>query len=1265
MTPSLSNRRTLGPCGATWSRWHARAPGYNWREPSGNDRVSRGSKPLGERCVRVPLAVLKGESGAAIALLATLSCNLPTGATYDGVTGVPEFDGGAGGPVTITIDLNQGAWPSGGAGGSGGTGGASASAIGGMGTGGASAASVTGGSTGAPQTLVALSSAFCGDGVRDPVKEECDDGPPVTLVGVSDSGEFCSEYCQVTDARALADGVADSPRASIGRRLGAGRHPTAASASGFAVALVQEGPEPSTASVRVVRFDAVGHRLGIVEASADTLVQASDADPVVALTPGGDGVVVYTDFGGDGDGKGIAARVIRAGKTIPEKVRHVSEQVFGAQYAPDVLALPDRLVIAWSDAAVAATAPDLRYREFSFDLEPLGEEKTLSSVGNVQGRVALAPLGMSFGAAWRSSNGEGLESTEVFDGATGARFTVPAHLPASAEEVPALLEINATHRVLVLTAGVNRSEPGDAGVGDVYTNELFAAVLDTSAPGTVLAQPVPVTSAYQAYTSLARRRPALVRTQSEAYLAWGSGAPFGSSAGEDVWLERLTASIAGGTLSLTFGGEWRLPRWASELNADQRFAALVIGGATEQNPGGSLFAAWDDHSGALSGASHPDVVAQLSPLPLVRQSTLATHCTQSAPCSEGQGSCSASEQCVVGLVCNTNIGPQFDYGMGMGVCVKPHCANGVKDQDEAGPDCGGVDCGTCTCGDGVYSPLLGEACDEGAQSASCELNCRAPACGDGITNPQVGEACDDGNSVNDDACTNGCALPRCGDGIRQGTEQCDDGNTDDGDGCSNLCRLPMCGDGVRQGSEACDDGNGSNTDACVHPCATASCGDRFVWQGHEECDPGIDSTCNSDCTANKGCLTGGTCLSVWAQGRQTANDNLISLDLHVKNNGTVAVALNSLKLRYWFTPEGTAALQSFCDFATLGCSRVTRTLSAVSPVKRGATHQLQLGLTGTGNLAVGAETVIQLRITKQDNSNFDDLDDFSFPGTAAMVAAANIALYRNNSLVWGNEPHSVPFCGDGIADYGDVCDTTVESGSCNANCTPAQCGDSVLNVSAGEICDTGGNSPTCDSNCTTPGCNDGIWNPRANEVCDPSVTSGCRGDCTGWQSAGTACMQSSLCLHVQHRYEDSLTDQSIRPVLRIVNSGSVPVRMRDITLRYWFTGDGGSSSYATYCDNANFSSSGTTNQCSLVTRSVSAVSPARPNADRVYQLTFNSDTELLPGASTGDIIVRTNKSDWSNFNESNDWSQTLSSTFTPSTHTTLLINGVLMWGQEP
>lgn len=70
---------------------------------------------------------------------------------------------------------------------------------------------------------------------------------------------------------------------------------------------------------------------------------------------------------------------------------------------------------------------------------------------------------------------------------------------------------------------------------------------------------------------------------------------------------------------------------------------------------------------------------------------------------------------------------------------------------------------------------------------------------------EPGEACDDGNASNTDACLTTCAVASCGDGfVHTGIEACDDANVVSGDGCSSTCAIETCGDGVLDAMEECD-----------------------------------------------------------------------------------------------------------------------------------------------------------------------------------------------------------------------------------------------------------------------------------------------------------------------------------------------------------------------------------------------------------------------------------------------------------------------------
>jgi cysteine-rich repeat protein len=94
---------------------------------------------------------------------------------------------------------------------------------------------------------------------------------------------------------------------------------------------------------------------------------------------------------------------------------------------------------------------------------------------------------------------------------------------------------------------------------------------------------------------------------------------------------------------------------------------------------------------------------------------------------------------------------------------------------------------------------------------------------------------------------------------------------------------------------------------------------------------------------------------------------------------------------------------------------------------------------------------------------------------------------------------SPPACGNGKVQ--PSCDTSGETGTCNADCTVAFCGDGKVNFSRGESCDTGGPSATCNVFCQAPVCGNGaIEGPfeqcdDGNTINNDSCTNQCQFNC--------------------------------------------------------------------------------------------------------------------------------------------------------------------------
>ncbi|GMK38649.1 hypothetical protein PCCS19_17030 [Paenibacillus sp. CCS19] len=136
-----------------------------------------------------------------------------------------------------------------------------------------------------------------------------------------------------------------------------------------------------------------------------------------------------------------------------------------------------------------------------------------------------------------------------------------------------------------------------------------------------------------------------------------------------------------------------------------------------------------------------------------------------------------------------------------------------------------------------------------------------------------------------------------------------------------------------------------------------------------------------------------------------ATDNAIQPFFNIKNTGTTAVNLSDLKIRYYFTKEGTADMTSWVDYAQIGGSNVLRTFGTSSAANADTYVELSFS-SSAGVLQPGAQTGdIQLRMHKSDWSTFNEANDYSFDATKTTFTDwTKVTLYQNGVKVWGVEP---------------------------------------------------------------------------------------------------------------------------------------------------------------------------------------------------------------------------------------------------------------------
>jgi endoglucanase len=140
-----------------------------------------------------------------------------------------------------------------------------------------------------------------------------------------------------------------------------------------------------------------------------------------------------------------------------------------------------------------------------------------------------------------------------------------------------------------------------------------------------------------------------------------------------------------------------------------------------------------------------------------------------------------------------------------------------------------------------------------------------------------------------------------------------------------------------------------------------------------------------------------------------AGDNQIKPHFNILNTGTTSVALSELKIRYWFTREGSASQNFWCDWSAIAgsCSNLTGGFIQLSPARTGADFYLEVGFSAAaGSISAGGQSgEIQTRLSKSDWSNYTETGDYSFDPTKTSFADwTHVTLYRNGVLVWGTEP---------------------------------------------------------------------------------------------------------------------------------------------------------------------------------------------------------------------------------------------------------------------
>lgn len=428
----------------------------------------------------------------------------------------------------------------------------------------------------------------CGDGYRDPVSEECDDG-----LGMTTESRACTEDCRVLDRLAATNAGAQ-------QRWLASAAGVAAGPAGYAVAMVEqlEHPNDQEPRLKVALFDMAGRRLGVSHLDAVDF----DVAPALAALPSGDFALVVSRTGIDAEGLGLGLYRVPSSGGDPEFVSVVNESTAYGQHGPVVAWSGTELVVAWLDDSPPwnpqGSGRRVCSKRFGSGLQVVDDESCFDETTGWPSDLAIA-AGTSTAIAWRELRG--YEDVIVVEG-DGWRWQSAPLAATYALEPPAVAWLDNNALLIVATEGdgVQRIGVINGGV------ELVAFDVVASSA-----------------SSLPRFEPSVARTPDGTYMVWSEPEPapdggWSSTLGE-VWLRKI--SWTGSQLDLISNTPLPLPRQSSHQQGDQhRPIVVAVNDATQPAPGGAVLACWNDltASNFQGQAPHGDVAMQMIPTPIVR-----------------------------------------------------------------------------------------------------------------------------------------------------------------------------------------------------------------------------------------------------------------------------------------------------------------------------------------------------------------------------------------------------------------------------------------------------------------------------------------------------------------------------------------------------------------------------------------------------------------------------------------------------------------------
>mgnify|MGYP000863217752 CR=1 FL=1 len=158
--------------------------------------------------------------------------------------------------------------------------------------------------------------------------------------------------------------------------------------------------------------------------------------------------------------------------------------------------------------------------------------------------------------------------------------------------------------------------------------------------------------------------------------------------------------------------------------------------------------------------------------------------------------------------------------------------------------------------------------------------------------------------------------------------------------------------------------------------------------------------------SGNGAVNKGAVLVEYSNLNREPSSNSISPRFRITNKDNKSLNLSDVKIRYYYINDGGKSQSFWCDWSNAGSSNVTGKFIKLPSAKNGADTYLEIAFaSGAGTLAPNESVEVQIRVTKDDWSNYNQANHYSFNSNALDYTDWNkITVYISGNLVYGTEP---------------------------------------------------------------------------------------------------------------------------------------------------------------------------------------------------------------------------------------------------------------------